>query len=538
MKTKITISITSLLLSALIFYACKELDLTRQMAIKTIEVTNITTESATVKGEILDLGEGIIDHGVYYHIEPNSQNGQKLAIGNASGSGGFSVLLNNLAYGQNYYTRTYCFDGIEYIFGDEQSFVTPAKTKPEIELNIVYERADNVIVNLEIKNIGYEVDTILDYGYMMDTIELLGEESNVISYGITSQALTKDTLIMGLYPGRKYFVKAFAENKVGTIESVTQSFVVSDGLISISTSAISEIMVTSASGGGVISDDGGFDIIARGVCWGKSTKPTIDSSKTVNGSGTGSFESIFSGLIGNTIYYSRAYATNQVGTIYGGVKSFKTDLPDITGETGTLSDYDGNTYTWVGIGKQAWMAENLKVKHLPNGAEIEHVSSENSWHDNLWDTDGESYCYYNNDTTSPNGLLYTFHAANKACPIDWHLPESEEWKELEAFIGMSTTEIEEREWRGAGFGNKLKSKSGWNENGNGNDMYKYSAKPTGYRTNVGKFEGQGIQTYWWISNNWDMYSMVVRGLSSYESGLYYYGKDHNYGLSVRCLKDN
>jgi hypothetical protein len=64
--------------------------------------------------------------------------------------------------------------------------------------------------------------------------------------------------------------------------------------------------------------------MARGVCWSTSPNPTTADSYTIDGTGTGTFVSILSGLTPNTLYYVRAYATNSVGTAYGNEVSFTT----------------------------------------------------------------------------------------------------------------------------------------------------------------------------------------------------------------------
>jgi len=47
---------------------------------------------------------------------------------------------------------------------------------------------------------------------------------------------------------------------------------------------------------------------------------------TSDGTSIGSYTSTMSGLLPNTTYYVRAYATNKVGTSYGAVKEFKTEM--------------------------------------------------------------------------------------------------------------------------------------------------------------------------------------------------------------------
>ena len=95
-------------------------------------------------------------------------------------------------------------------------------------------------------------------------------------------------------------------------------------LPTIATISISNINQSSATSGGNISSDGGATVTARGVCWSTSQNPTIDNSKTTNGTGVGIYSSSISGLTLLTTYYVRAYASNSVGTAYGNQLSFTT----------------------------------------------------------------------------------------------------------------------------------------------------------------------------------------------------------------------
>lgn len=89
------------------------------------------------------------------------------------------------------------------------------------------------------------------------------------------------------------------------------------------TGSISSVTQTTAISGGDITDDGGDLISARGVCWNTSHNPTINDSKTNDGTGNGSYLSNITGLTTNTTYYVRAYATNSIGTAYGNEMSFR-----------------------------------------------------------------------------------------------------------------------------------------------------------------------------------------------------------------------
>lgn len=131
--------------------------------------------------------------------------------------------------------------------------------------------------------------------------------------------------ITGLSVGTTYYVRAYATNGVGTAYGTQRSFRTAS-LPTVTTRAVTNITGVSAVCGGDVTSDGGSSVTARGVCWSTSSSPTISDNHTVDGGGTGVFTSNLTGLVANTIYYVRAYATNSVGTAYGGQKSFMTNL--------------------------------------------------------------------------------------------------------------------------------------------------------------------------------------------------------------------
>lgn len=94
--------------------------------------------------------------------------------------------------------------------------------------------------------------------------------------------------------------------------------------IDIYTSALTEITNSSAITGGVITNDKGLSIIARGVCWGKKDNPTIKDSLTKESALSSTFTSKLTNLESNTRYYLRAYVTNTTGTNYGNTRIFST----------------------------------------------------------------------------------------------------------------------------------------------------------------------------------------------------------------------
>ncbi len=120
--------------------------------------------------------------------------------------------------------------------------------------------------------------------------------------------------------------------------TLTDSCKKSVSLPVLTTTNVTNVTINSVTSGGVITNGGGADITARGVCWGTTTNPTISGNHTTDGIGSGTFASNITGLTPDTKYYIRAYATNSAGTAYGNEVSVTTTaivVPTLTTATVT-----------------------------------------------------------------------------------------------------------------------------------------------------------------------------------------------------------
>jgi len=307
----------------------------------------------------------------------------------------------------------------------------------------------------------------------------------------------------------------------------------------LTTSGVTIITSSTASCGGIIISDGGSTITARGVCWSTGTKPTIADSKTIDGSGAGTFLSSLTGLTGGingTMYYIRAYATNNAGTGYGSALSFTT-LPG--GSAGTVKDIDGNTYNTIIIGSQVWMVENLKTTKYRDGSPIPNVTDNNIW---LGLTTG-AYCNYNNDIAigAKYGKLYNWYAVSdsrKIAPTDWHVASDAEWLTLENYVtaNLGTS---------GSVPKALASTTDWASStipgAVGNDLIKnnttgFTALPGGFRSLYGEYYSIGYDGSWWSSTKYETDYAFGRILY----GNYQMGRGDilkSSGFSVRCVRD-
>ncbi len=108
-----------------------------------------------------------------------------------------------------------------------------------------------------------------------------------------------------------------------------------DTLPTISTNPITDLTSSTAISGGNITSGGGFYVSQRGVVWGESSAPSLEDNIgfTNDGISPGNYISEITGLSGNTEYYVRAYAINDLGTAYGNEVSFITNevvVPEVT----------------------------------------------------------------------------------------------------------------------------------------------------------------------------------------------------------------
>ncbi len=93
----------------------------------------------------------------------------------------------------------------------------------------------------------------------------------------------------------------------------------------LTTKPIIHITSNTAVSGGKDIDDGGSAISKKGMCWSRNPTPTIFDETSLDCNGSQSYISDLKQMQPNTTYYTRAYATNYIGTGYGNEFSFTTD---------------------------------------------------------------------------------------------------------------------------------------------------------------------------------------------------------------------
>jgi uncharacterized protein (TIGR02145 family) len=195
----------------------------------------------------------------------------------------------------------------------------------------------------------------------------------------------------------------------------------------------------------------------------------------------------------------------------------------------TVTDIEGNVYKTVRIGKQIWMAENLRVTRYRNGDSIPNVTNRAQW---IMLREG-AYCNYGNNDSIARiyGRLYNWYAVNDSrniAPEGWHIPTDKDFSKLVNFLGGDSL---------AGVKMKASGTIYWHTACAGADKNGFSALPAGMRNDyTGNFYLLENNTLFWTTTENDT-SAWVRLLNSTDAGVFRTYAEKIAGLSVRCVKD-
>lgn len=295
------------------------------------------------------------------------------------------------------------------------------------------------------------------------------------------------------------------------------------------TSAVDIVTPISARCVANVSVKGSNTLSDRGVCWSLESMPDLDDAKVYSGTETGEFSTIITGLSPQTTYYARAFASNSAGTAYGEEIEFTT-TEDLTGETGTMTDKQGNVYPTIGIGSQIWMASNLRSTRFTDSTEIPYVDEERDW----MELESPAYCYYGNQAgnAAEYGVLYNWYtaAATLICPPGWHLPSDTEWSILSVFLGGEDE---------AGAKVKEAGTAHWRSpNGEATNETGFTGLPAGYRAYIGVFSSiQESAVFWSFTGNGEEEAWC-RLLEYQNNKLARVNISTRVGASIRLVKDN
>ena len=245
--------------------------------------------------------------------------------------------------------RSFIFRTFSYLIVIGFLSCTPEYLRPSLPGRIpVVETLPNqnlVSVNSQIQLRGsfYLVEeNLMEVGFLVSPISGFVENDQSVEKVIVNKSdltLTSEgeylfdmEFNVGLVPELTKYYRAFCKNSLGIGYGVQASFTTSAALPALTTTSVSQITSSGATTGGNVTSSGAALVTIRGVAYGTLQNPTTANNTTSNGAGIGVFTSTLTSLTASTIYFTRAYATNSVGTSYGNQMSFTTSatLPALT----------------------------------------------------------------------------------------------------------------------------------------------------------------------------------------------------------------
>ncbi len=352
--------------------------------ITTGDVSNIHSKTVDASGRLItNGGEKLSAYGIVYSEDPEPQLDDKVSY--AGGGSSFKIELDELQPFTKYYFRAFARNRFATRFGDIKEFETtgPPTVRTGEPGRIM---VSSININIEVTDDGGH--EVTDAGVCYSMLKEPTIDTNVSSFGKGTGSF--EAKVDNLDPGTRYHLRAYAVNSEGV--SYGEEIILSTklGIPEVATGGVTDIDYSAVTVIGDIVDDGGLDVIERGIVWDTISRPTKNNNYAVVEGAAGKYEYRISGLETGIKYYTRAYARNERGYVYSEPISFvpliKTDMVLVKGNYFSMGSEEGD--------KTAKPVHQVKVDSFMIGkyevTNDEFVKFLNYYHDDIsFEGDGD-----------------------------------------------------------------------------------------------------------------------------------------------------
>lgn len=488
--------------------------------------------SATINGNVVSEGSSkIIAQGFFWGKSSTSLENKIIC---KSDQKYFSAQIKGLKPKTFYVFKAFAVNSAGVSIGEPVTFTTKEGSQPLVQTlkpiaitsnsitisgNVLNENGDSVIARGFCWSSMFKEPTI-------DDIKMAPETGSIVTTGSGSGVF--ESKITGLVSMFDYHIRAYATNSKGTSYGEVINFKTVPVLPGAKTVGVKIVSPNLATCTIEYSIENRNTISKFGLCWNTVTIPTIQDSVIYQTNTHYRRSDINMKIDPNTRYIIRAFALNEAGIVYGDTISFTSWL----NKPGPrISDSDSNVYPTVKIGRQVWMAENLRTTKYRNGDVITTTPIPTADIQSETNPKYQWPAKHNETIIEEYGRWYTWYTATDArgiCPTGWHLPSKDEWSELHSFLHPeSDLKISE------------KSEIHWYPGYKGNNLSGFTARALYYRQIDGTIWNSNSGAFWWSSSEAtdDVTKSYYAPIHLPRYTYYPLPIDKKSGMAIRCIKD-
>ena len=285
-------------------------------SVTTLSAGNITSNSATINGSITSTGGSAIKEAGFIYSPEGGYPEYKVQTQVSSGS--FSYQLTNLDPQTKYYVQAYATNNMGTTKGSTISFTTLSGLPVVSTVSASSVGSVRAVVTGKISSDG---------GFPITECGICYSSTNkkpTISDAVVTSSATSGQYnceLTNLTPSTKYYARAYAKNENGLEYDYTSiNFTTTNGMPAIKISQQPTYSGNSATVYGLITSDGGANIVRYGVVISRTnSQPSIENNEgSIDEEGqpmTNDISYTFTSIPTATMFYYRFYVMNSIGKI-------------------------------------------------------------------------------------------------------------------------------------------------------------------------------------------------------------------------------
>lgn len=202
---------------------CAPLEVKRTTRLITKEVAVVSAIEVAATGDIIDIGEPLLDHGHCWAVSPSPTiDSSRSSLGGTNTRGVFTTAVTNLNPDTQYYVRAYLMTATDTLYGDDIKVTTPETTPPPVTTGVSNISKNEATVGGAITILGK--NTITQHGHCWaTTVEPTIANSHTLNGTVNTKGNFSSAL-GSLQPNTLYYVRTYAQSIGGITYGNQTSF--------------------------------------------------------------------------------------------------------------------------------------------------------------------------------------------------------------------------------------------------------------------------------------------------------------------------